>query len=417
MKNKKLVIFTSSFPFDNSEVSFLLPEVNVLAAFFSDIYLVPYKNDALDCQISLPSNVQIWQSLIKGKYKQKRKLGDYLFVLKLFFIELKKSKEKRLIKNFRYHISELFVYLQKAKNLEERFRIENVDVKNYLFYSYWFDEWTSTLAMFKSRSSNPINMVSRAHGFDIYDERDLKGYIFPRQMQLDAVSKVFSISQDGAGYLKRKFPRSADKIDFSRLGIVKIFADSNEKLISGDLVIVSCSSIIGVKRIHKIVELLNHTTRQIKWIHFGDGNNKEEILKMAESLPKNVKADFKGNVENSLVTKFYSENFVDWFINVSEYEGIPVSIMEAISYGIPVIATNVGGTKEIVNNVTGFLIDKEFNPKEIISIIEQREFSMPQRALIMEFWEKNYEAKKNFTDFAEKLLKISAPLTALSENN
>lgn len=37
-------------------------------------------------------------------------------------------------------------------------------------------------------------------------------------------------------------------------------------------------------------------------------------------------------------------------------EGIPVSIMEAISFGIPIIATNVGGNAEIVNDETGVLI-------------------------------------------------------------
>ncbi|NCO54621.1 MAG: glycosyltransferase, partial [Bacteroidetes bacterium] len=60
---------------------------------------------------------------------------------------------------------------------------------------------------------------------------------------------------------------------------------------------------------------------------------------------------------------------VDLFINVSESEGIPVSIMEALSAGIPVIATNVGGTNEIVNNDVGFLIDKEFEINTAVNII------------------------------------------------
>ena len=44
---------------------------------------------------------------------------------------------------------------------------------------------------------------------------------------------------------------------------------------------------------------------------------------------------------------------VDLFLTVSANEGIPVSIMEAQSFGIPVIATDVGGISEIVNNVNG----------------------------------------------------------------
>ena len=46
------------------------------------------------------------------------------------------------------------------------------------------------------------------------------------------------------------------------------------------------------------------------------------------------------------------------FINLSSSEGIPVSIMEAQSFGIPVIATNVGGSGEIVVSETGVLVDE-----------------------------------------------------------
>lgn len=49
-------------------------------------------------------------------------------------------------------------------------------------------------------------------------------------------------------------------------------------------------------------------------------------------------------------------NDFDLFVNMSLSEGIPVSIMEAISFGIPIIATNVGGNAEIVNDETGVLI-------------------------------------------------------------
>ena len=45
---------------------------------------------------------------------------------------------------------------------------------------------------------------------------------------------------------------------------------------------------------------------------------------------------------------YYKNNIIDIFINLSASEGIPVSIMDAISFGIPCIATNVGGTGEIV---------------------------------------------------------------------
>ena len=73
-----------------------------------------------------------------------------------------------------------------------------------------------------------------------------------------------------------------------------------------------------------------------------------------------------GAIQNVEVYKYYNEHCADLFINVSSSEGLPVSIMEAISFGIPVIATDVGGTGEIVKNgISGFLINRDFETVEL----------------------------------------------------
>ena len=90
------------------------------------------------------------------------------------------------------------------------------------------------------------------------------------------------------------------------------------------------------------------------------------------NIRNNIKINFLGKLEKEKVMNFYLTNHVDLFLNTSISEGIPVSIMEAISFGIPILATNVGGTKEIVNNTTGFLIDAEFKPENIAEIIDNR---------------------------------------------
>ena len=64
-------------------------------------------------------------------------------------------------------------------------------------------------------------------------------------------------------------------------------------------------------------------------------------------------------------------NEVRCFINVSSSEGIPVSIMEVMSFGIPVIGTNVGGVSELVNQENGHLLSANPAAQEIVSVIEK----------------------------------------------
>ncbi|MDN0055082.1 glycosyltransferase [Collinsella ihumii] len=57
------------------------------------------------------------------------------------------------------------------------------------------------------------------------------------------------------------------------------------------------------------------------------------------------------------VLRIYGKEPIDLFVNVSESEGLPISIMEACGVGAPVLATDVGGTCEIVfNELNGRLL-------------------------------------------------------------
>ena len=106
--------------------------------------------------------------------------------------------------------------------------------------------------------------------------------------------------------------------------------------------------------------------------------------------------------------KIYAEKHFDLFINVSESEGIPVSIMEAMSFGIPVIATDVGGTSEIVENCyNGVLIEPEFIPGEVAGIIINLSNSdnSDMRSAARKSWEKKYNAVNNYRKFYEDLEK------------
>jgi glycosyltransferase involved in cell wall biosynthesis len=107
--------------------------------------------------------------------------------------------------------------------------------------------------------------------------------------------------------------------------------------------------------------------------------------------------------------RYYSINTVDLFINVSSSEGVPVSIMEAMSFGIPVIATAVGGTPEIVSEKTGWLIEPGISRQELaakISAIAGRDDLELIRKAARDEWFIKSRAETIYEPFVQFLLSV-----------
>ena len=105
-------------------------------------------------------------------------------------------------------------------------------------------------------------------------------------------------------------------------------------------------------------------------------------------------------MSNEEIFEFYQKEHVNLFVSLSAVEGVPVSIMEAISFGIPVLSTDVGGCKEIVTEKTGILIPLETEMQEIAKLITEFRDS-PKNTLkfrkgVRQFWEQHFDAEKNY---------------------
>ena len=89
---------------------------------------------------------------------------------------------------------------------------------------------------------------------------------------------------------------------------------------------------------------------------------------------------------------------------MSTSEGVPVSIMEAMSFGIPILATDVGSTAEEVPKQVGELLSPNPTIEEITAKIH---LILNSNYYPREFWKENYNAKKNYSEFANMLLNLS----------
>ena len=178
--------------------------------------------------------------------------------------------------------------------------------------------------------------------------------------------------------------------------------------------IVSCANIIPLKRLDLIVKslaLINDV--KIKWVHFGMGSRFDELESLAFKLlaqKSNITYELRGYVPVEDIIQFYRDNCVDCFITTSSTEGCPVSVQEAMSFGIPIIGTSVG---EMPNMITenGVLLSENPLPEEIKNAIckicsSDIENTIMMRKCSRQLWECKYDAQKNTKNFLKELEKL-----------
>lgn len=99
------------------------------------------------------------------------------------------------------------------------------------------------------------------------------------------------------------------------------------------------------KEVIEAISLLNsYTNKKFKMTFIGDGETLNNCKFLADSLNINQNIKFLGNVVNA------SNQLINYdvFILMSKHEGLPISIIEAMAEGLPIIASDVGGINELV---------------------------------------------------------------------
>ena len=413
--NKKLFLFTESFPFGKGE-TFIESEIAVLSKHFVEIIIFP-RNKVAEPARDLPPNVKVNFFDLYNQPYSRLKLVTQFFVpiVSIFIMQFFLSKHKiKYLKYFSRYFNDLLNNYNRALRFDAllfRQRFKN-GIDNFVFYSYWFDVWASVISILRYKKK--INyIVTKTHGGDLFEERKTEGFFPFRSFYMSQIDSVVSVSEAGKKYMMEKYPKHNKKIFVSHNGVFDYGFNPLNESMSDCFYIVSCSGFISLKRVHLIVKILSQLKFKTHWIHFGDGPLRQNIISECLTIFKdNVSFDFKGHITNKELMSFYQSYSVDMFIHLSETEGLPVSIIEAIGFGIPVIATEVGGIPEIINEKTGFLLDANPDIETAVNIISafKKKYEHDRVALaefrfqIREEWKRKFRAEEVYGRFAKEIL-------------
>jgi glycosyltransferase involved in cell wall biosynthesis len=396
-----VVLFASRFPYGESA---LRGELEVTAGRFGRLFIVP-SNIGTDAAELPPNAVVVDLDWAKG-WRRSEKLRALCSrqALRILCRTLRhRSNWRPYGAGVRTYLDILATQLLKAQSLEGW--VEASDLRDAIFYDYWFENSTLALAVLRDRGAIRC-AVSRAHGFDLFDYRwGNSGRVPFREYKAEFLDAIFAVSEIGADYLRRRIGDSGEKVRLARLGVP--LPPSYPRTDADPPLVVSCSMLLPLKRAHLIPAVLEACDRRLRWVHFGEGAERGKIEAAAASLPDTIAWELKGWVDNSELRDFYATQPVSAFLSLSKFEGIPVSMMEAQSFGVPIVGPAVGGVPELVPPEAGVLLPAEASVaafgEALAEVLDSDRFDPDA---VRAVFAARFDAAANYGAFADALLSL-----------
>lgn len=216
-------------------------------------------------------------------------------------------------------------------------------------------------------------IIYTVHGFDSVRTANRKFLIFEKLLKNKARYIIAVSNYDKAALVSEGITKNVEMIYngikdtyTTNEGEVSLYASEYlENLHKNHIVIMTIARLSPPKDYQLFRNVADHfkNDERFKFVWIGNkegnGSNTTNITMLGE-----------------LVDAYVYLKYADLFLLPSKYEGLPISIIEAMCFGVPVIASNVGGISEILNNENGFAVENnvlDFK-NAIEKIVNDREF-------------------------------------------
>lgn len=346
------------------ESSFFTNEIQYFCDSFDSVYVLAYNGNKKKCN-EIAHHYGFEYEFINTTTTRLKSLASFLSWTRRQYVvdELRKHCSHSIKKKayvFLYGLHAVAVESIISKHLKET-------EDDIFLYSFWLSRPAFSIASMNIKRDFRVKRIaSRTHRYDLYEEENELSYLPFRSFLSENLDTIYFSSRDTFDYYKNKRYSDSKKQaqqKLSYLGTQKTTVKTKKN--SSEVVIASCSYMIQRKRLDLIIKVIKYMSTlgcPVKWIHIGDGELKNSIQDLAAEELASSKVDyiFTGILSDDDIYVLYHRENIDFFINMSDSEGIPVSLLEAMSMGVPTIARKVGGIADaIIDGVNGMLVEAD----------------------------------------------------------
>ena len=413
----QLLVFTEAYPYDAAlEQPFLDPQLRFLSRAFSSVLVIPSRRGGARSEV--PEGVLVDEGL--ASLLEDRRSPPAVLAAAVGSGLMGSDLRRRPSLLLSVSAIRLLVGMTARAEITRQWFTNTLvrrrlDPSRSVAYTFWMDHTTLGVGLAKTKLPGLV-LVSRANGADLFLERHQPAYLPAREFAFAALDRLFAASEHARHYAALHYPWF-DRCEVAPLGVPDpgfLARPSSARR----FVLASCSALVPVKRVDLIQQAVRSLAQrrpdlEVVWHHFGDGPMSPMIETAMRDSPANATMHLHGRQPNAEVMRFYREQPVDAFLNASASEGgAPVAIVEAASCGIPIIATAVGGTPEIVSDRNGRLVSPDAGPDAIADaltdLIDDPEGAAAKRIESRRMWAVGYQADVNSERFADRLLQLRA---------
>jgi glycosyltransferase involved in cell wall biosynthesis len=376
-----------------------------LAIEFERVTVIPWRSDGIKAR-AMPKGV--YGRLIKTKRWERVEalLHRWKTYRKSVLNDKAKGLKSKDLNNYTKLFAQYAAVAERIKTIwtdEAELRAEKQEgVWRVQHLSLWFAHWPTVLAL----AGQPYRTLARA--WDVHDTRHPFGFQPFRDLQFAFLQQAIGVNNHALEALHASYPEHLEKFSLNRLGTrdMGMGAMPSEGQRLTILTIGDARPVKGMDRMGDVLKLLYPTP--VTWVHVGE---------LAEG---SVGSDYGlPHLEISQHPTMRHEELMAWlptqknhvYVIPSLHEGVPSTLLEAMSLGIPSLGADVGGIGEALSDDVGILLptwSAEEAAKAVVELASASWQSPEKRSQIRAHWQAKFDSATLLPILARSL-RMSCP--------